>query len=230
MAVSTQSSNLFWFADKLAVPDIPQNDKYNKKFRHKDTPIIIDNGSWQCRAGWGTEDQPRLVFKSLMARMRGKRGEADYTLVGNDIANVETLRSSIKNQFDKNVVINFSNQEVILDHIFEKLGLSNEASIHHPIIINEPPCNPLYCQNAMTELLFEGYNVPALSYGVDGLYNLYHMLDGEVTDALVINAGYQTTHVLPVVNGRYIPGPSKRYHRLISLSLSLPLSLHDISY
>jgi actin-related protein 5 len=126
MAVSTQSkcnssfeviicliftgSNLFWFADKLAVPDIPQNDKYNKKFRHKDTPIIIDNGSWQCRAGWGTEDQPRLVFKSLMARMRGKRGEADYTLVGNDIANVETLRSSIKNQFDKNVVINFSNQ------------------------------------------------------------------------------------------------------------------------
>ena len=26
----------------------------------------------------------------------------------------------------------------------------------------------------MSELLFEGYTVPAISYGIDGLYSLYH--------------------------------------------------------
>ena len=38
------------------------------------------------------------------------QGEGDCTLVGNDIANIEALRSVVRNQFDRNVVVNFSNQ------------------------------------------------------------------------------------------------------------------------
>ena len=38
------------------------------------------------------------------------QGEGDYTVVGNDISNIETLRSVIRNQFDRNIVVNFSNQ------------------------------------------------------------------------------------------------------------------------
>ena len=36
------------------------------------------------------------------------------------------------------------------------------------------PFSPPYL--AMSELLFECYEVPALTYGIDGLYNLYHSL------------------------------------------------------
>ena len=38
------------------------------------------------------------------------QGEGDYTVVGNDISNIETLRSVIRNQFDRNIVVKFTNQ------------------------------------------------------------------------------------------------------------------------
>ncbi|XP_019849311.1 PREDICTED: actin-related protein 5-like [Amphimedon queenslandica] len=204
------SSDLYWFSDSHVTPDLPQDQYYYSSHCSANTPIIVDNGSWKCRAGWGSLDQPQFVFRSLMARMRGKRGENDFTLVGNDIGNIESLRSSIKNQFDRNVVTNFSNQEQIFDHLFTLLGLSNESSVHHPVLVSEPPCNPPYCRNIMSELLFECYQVPSVSYGIDALYNLYHTLGGRVSDALVINCGYQTTHVCPVLDGLFQPDQCKR--------------------
>ena len=83
----------------------------------------------------------------------------------------------------------------------------------------------------MSELLFECYQVPSVSYGIDALYNLYHSLGnknfivslycslslslslppgGCVSDALVINCGYQTTHICPVLDGLFQPDHSKR--------------------
>ncbi len=101
-----------------------------------------------------------------------------------------------------------------------------------------------YILLVMSELLFEGYGVPALCYGVDGLFSLYYdqgmtihvhvlplhvhvhvlslpihvhvlirvvvIVGGNVTDGLVLNSGYQTTHIIPVINGRIVPGHSKR--------------------
>ena len=40
---------------------------------HADKCIIIDNGSHTCRAGWSNEDQPKLVFRNLIAKLRGKK-------------------------------------------------------------------------------------------------------------------------------------------------------------
>ena len=57
----------------MVSPDQPHENTYRQRYQSEDTPIIIDNGSWQCKAGWGSEDTPLLVFRSLMARMRGKR-------------------------------------------------------------------------------------------------------------------------------------------------------------
>ena len=76
------------------------------------------------------------------------QGESDYTCIGNDITNVEAVRSSLRNQFDKNLVSNFVYQEQILDHAFSHLGLSDERSIAHPVVVTEPVCNPSYCRSA----------------------------------------------------------------------------------
>ena len=44
-------------------------------------PLVIDNGSFQTRAGWAAADpsvpaEPLLRFRSLAARSRGARGGA----------------------------------------------------------------------------------------------------------------------------------------------------------
>ena len=74
------------------------------------------------------------------------QGESDYTCIGNDITNVEAVRSSLKNQFDRNLVSNFVYQEQIFDYAFSHLGLHEESSVAHPVVLTEPVCNPTYCR------------------------------------------------------------------------------------
>ena len=148
------------------------------------------------------------------------QGETDCVLVGNDIPHIEAVRSTLKNQFDRNVVVNFSYQEQVLDHVFAHLGLGGESSVTHPVLITEPVCNPLqsrhaphthififlkcYRRSQMSELLFECYGVPAVTYGVDALFSAHSNLGiEEGTDALVVASGHQTPYVLPVLNGHF---------------------------
>ncbi|XP_067096402.1 actin-related protein 5 [Osmerus mordax] len=179
-------------------------------------PIVIDNGSFQTRAGWACKGDepgaPRLLFKSVAARSRG--AARSETQIGNDISNLEPLRWLLKSQFDRNVVVNFEIQELMFDYIFTHLGIGSEGGVEHPIVLTEAPCNPLHCRQMMSELLFECYRVPSVSYGVDSLYsfsynNAQHSLPPPHT-GIILSSGYHCSHVLPVINGRLDAGNCKR--------------------
>lgn len=60
----------------------------------------------------------------------------------------------------------------------------------------------------MSELLFEGYGVPAVSYGVDSLLSMYRNDIGD--SALIVNCGYHTIHIIPVIRGKVIAEQSRR--------------------
>uniref|UniRef100_A0AAR2IS07 Actin-related protein 5 n=1 Tax=Pygocentrus nattereri TaxID=42514 RepID=A0AAR2IS07_PYGNA len=171
-------------------------------------PIVVDNGSFQTRAGWacsGAElSGPSVLFRSVAARSRG--AARSETQVGNDIPNLEPLRWLLKSQFDRNVVVNFEIQELMLDYIFVHLGIGTEGHVEHPLVLTEAPCNPLHCRQMMSELLFECYGVPQVAYGVDSLFSFYSNntqcgLKPPHT-GLVISSGYHCSHVLPFINGR----------------------------
>ncbi|CAJ0935911.1 unnamed protein product [Ranitomeya imitator] len=66
----------------------------------------------------------------------------------------------------------------------------------------------------VSELLFECYRVPKVSFGIDGLYSLYHNKRAALpTSAIVVSSGYNCTHILPVLNGRL---DGKNSSRIIS--------------
>ena len=81
-----------------------------------------------------------------------------------------------------------------------------QAKVEHPVVVTEAPCNPLHCRQMMSELLFECYQVPHVSYGVDALYSFN--ANGAQQGApgprtgVVLSSGYHCSHVLPVINGR----------------------------
>ncbi|XP_061841543.1 actin-related protein 5 [Nerophis lumbriciformis] len=165
------------------------------------SPIVIDNGSFQTRADWATRDAeaPRLLFRSVAARSRG--AARSDTQIGNDIPNMEPLRWLLKSQFDRNVVVNLEVQELMFDHVFSRLNVTSEGCVDHPIVLTEAPCNPLHCRQMMSELLFECYGVPHVSYGVDALYSFHHNRRPPQT-AVVLSSGYHCSHILPVLDGR----------------------------
>ncbi|PNF25161.1 Actin-related protein 5 [Cryptotermes secundus] len=75
--------------------------------------------------------------------------------------------------------------------------------------MTEPFLNPNYSRHLMSELLFECYGVPSVCYGVDGLFSFRHN-HPKCSAALIINCGYHTTHILPVINNQVDPTRSRR--------------------
>lgn len=63
-------------------------------------------------------------------------------------------------------------------------------------------------RTVMSELLFECYSIPSVSYGIDSLFSFTHNQIGE--NGLIICCGYHTTHVIPVLNGRVISTHARR--------------------
>lgn len=127
------STNIFTFQDYKSTPD-PIYEVNLECLQPSPVPIIIDNGSFQTRAGWASDidelSVPRLQFKSVAARSRG--AARSETQIGNDIPNLEPLRWLLKSQFDRNVVVNFEIQELMFDYVFMHLGIATEVSINIP--------------------------------------------------------------------------------------------------
>ncbi|KAJ8712337.1 hypothetical protein PYW07_005179 [Mythimna separata] len=205
--------NVLVLKDYKTVPDIVHEYSPTLKFGH--IPLVIDNGSYQCRVGWSINDEPNLIFKNLIARPRKDRCKKDAEppvtppiQIGNDIVNIEAVRFQLKTQFDKNVVTHFEAQEQVFDYIFSQLGIDNEGSVPHPIAMTEAFVTPNYCRQLMSELLFEGYGVPGVSYGVDSLFSMYKNDIGDT--ALIVNCGYHTIHIIPVIRGQVIVDHARR--------------------
>lgn len=119
---------IFTFHDAKCSPD-PVFEIKPECLHPSPVPIVVDNGSFQTRAGWACKGEefslPVLLFKSVAARSRG--AARSETQVGNDIPNLEPLRWLLKSQFDRNVVVNFEIQELMLDYIFLHLGIGTEV-------------------------------------------------------------------------------------------------------
>ena len=166
-------------------------------------PIIFDNGSSHCRVGWASSNAPDLNFKNVIAKNRGNRKEKDWDIqIGNQITDIEAVRWLLRTPFDFDVVVNYSIQETLFDYAFQQLNIDSDGLILHPIVLTEPICNPSFCRKNMSELMFEAYNVPKLSYGIDCLFSHYFNAPKNSSDSsLIISSGFQSTHVLPIVMG-----------------------------
>ncbi|CAD5112428.1 DgyrCDS1650 [Dimorphilus gyrociliatus] len=186
------------FDDEKSIPDPVYK---NRPGNH--IPIVIDNGTFKCRAGYAHDDEPHMVFKSVICRQKGKPD-----IVGNDIPNVELVRWQLRTPFDRDIVTQYDFEEEILDHIFERLSITS-SSVTHPIVMTETICNPNYCRQQMNELLFECYNVPSVSYGIDALYSFFHE-QSMVEDALVVSIGYNCCHVIPILDGKMLLNSVRR--------------------
>ncbi|VVD01173.1 unnamed protein product [Leptidea sinapis] len=199
--------------DYKTVPDIVH--EYSPTLKYGNIPLVIDNGSYQCRVGWSISDEPLLIFKNVIARPRKDRCKKDAEppvtppiQIGNDILNIEAVRFQLKTQFDKNVVTHFEVQEQVCDYIFSHLGIDNEGSVPHPVVMTEAFVTPNYSRQLMSELLFEGYGVPAVSYGIDSLFSFYRNDIGD--SGLIVNCGYHTIHIIPVIRGNVIAEHARR--------------------
>lgn len=194
---------------EISIPTNP--DPFYNKYEYE-VPIAIDLGTSQFRVGLTNLTQPNNVFPSVLARYRDRKVLKTLTLVGNDVYRDLALKSSIKTPFDGPLITNWDYIEYMLDYSFEHVGaVSDNGRLNNPIIMNEPVGCPFNQRKTMYELLFEAYQVPLVVFGIDSLFSYYYNTNGNNrSSGLVIGAGNELTHIIPVHEGKGILLQTKR--------------------
>eukprot|EP00762_Andalucia_godoyi_P003064 ANDGO_01077.mRNA.1 Actin-related protein 5 len=197
--------NSIWnFAPSHWNPDVPSKDYAAIHQHHPTAPIVIDHGSFQVRVGWAHEQDPRYVFRNLVLRHKPVKNEEFRISVGNTIPESEMFKSVVRCPFERDVVYHFDSVEHVLDHSLSLLNLSS-SSVEHPFFLTECLANPNFCRGGVSEIVFEAYGAPALSYGLDGILALYKFETEQgrnIRHGLVIYSGSACTSIIPIVHGK----------------------------
>jgi len=82
----------------------------------------------------------------------------------------------------------------------------------------------------MSELLFETYSAPSISYGIDALFSYRQNVNSDNSTGLVISAGNHATHVIPVIAGRGILSQAKRLQWGGTQAVEFMLRLLQLKY
>lgn len=167
--------------------------------------LIIDNGSWQCRAGYspdthaGRQALPSLVVDSMVHRYQSDPSSSSASLwaVGRQ---APPRTTSSRSPFESGVVVHYTSMEHLLDNVLTRMAYSSEL----PVLMTECIGNPAYARNEMAELMFECYEVPALTFAADAPLAAYAVSSSSSSlpfpppdrYTLVIHAGNAATHLL----------------------------------
>ncbi|SMN18629.1 similar to Saccharomyces cerevisiae YNL059C ARP5 Nuclear actin-related protein involved in chromatin remodeling, component of chromatin-remodeling enzyme complexes [Maudiozyma saulgeensis] len=179
-------------------------DNYNP-----DTPIAVDFGSFNVRAGYVNQTSPTHVFINELTRYRDRKLARTFTFIGNDTLLDQTVCSQAKSPFDGSLITNWDYVEDIMEYTFNHLGVVSDNGVKNPLIINERLGCLASQRNNWYQILFESFNMSKVTFGVDSLFAYYANNDiGK--DGIVIDCGNQDTNVIPIVGGKAVLTESKR--------------------
>ncbi|KAJ9095021.1 hypothetical protein QFC21_005814 [Naganishia friedmannii] len=137
--------------------------------------IVIDNGTSHLRAGFASHSQPYINEPNQAAKFTSRKS-VRTVMYGRDCEMDNTAKGYIKPIFDGDILLTNELLETALDYSFHHLSplssplSAGPSSIPHPVIMTERLASPLYSRSITSELLFEAYSVPSVTYGVDSLF------------------------------------------------------------
>ncbi|KAJ8490886.1 hypothetical protein OPV22_012607 [Ensete ventricosum] len=180
--------------------------------------IVLDLGSYTCKAGYAGEDAPKAVFPSVVGSIyqAGATDEvkhekdsdsmydsenADKTktrklYVGTQALGYRRGHMEVISPIKDGVVVDWDIVDNIWNHAFRERLLIDPKE--HPMLLAEPSSNTPQQREKAAELMFESYKVPALFLAKNAV--LTSFASGRAT-SLVVDSGGGSTTVAAVHDG-----------------------------
>ncbi|KAK9074994.1 hypothetical protein SSX86_003313 [Deinandra increscens subsp. villosa] len=163
-------------------------------------PLVIDSGSGFVKAGFAGDDDPKVVFRTILGQPR------HTSAVGHnqDLVGGQALLGGGHMIFDSPIehgaVTNWDDMEKIWHHTFyNELRVNPEE---HPVLLTEPVLARKVDKEKTTQIMFETFNLPAMFLSKDALLSLYS--SGRTT-GIVLDIGDGVSQFVPVYEGRVLP-------------------------
>lgn len=157
-------------------------------------PIVLDTGSYACRAGLAGEEAPRLVVRSLASCAEAGRRPVCYgrDCLERDAAELRRLATAGRVDF-----------ALVGDFWRALAGVDPQLDFAaRPVLCARSALTPVADVLRAAELFFEELRAPLYHCASEALLALYS--SGRVT-GLVLNAGHTTTGVAAVFDGALLP-------------------------
>ncbi|WVR03473.1 hypothetical protein IAU60_000464 [Kwoniella sp. DSM 27419] len=191
-----------------------------------DPVICIDNGAQTWRAGYSHMSTPYIDRPNLIARYKDRKQAKNILLFGRDTEVDANSRSNARQMFDGDLLIHADMLECALDYTFCTLGIDT-STVEHPVVMTERLANPLFSRAMTSELLFELYGAPSVTFGIDSLFAFSRQ---QHQDGLAISLGHQASTVIPVLGGKGILSRAKRIPWGGAHASELMLKLAQLKY
>mmetsp|Transcript_15696 Transcript_15696/g.26968 ORF Transcript_15696/g.26968 Transcript_15696/m.26968 type:complete len:376 (+) Transcript_15696:54-1181(+) len=170
-------------------------------------PVVIDNGTGRLKAGFAGEDEPQLIFDTIVGSPKHRKVMAGAVEGDNFVGSqANELRGLLKLRYpmENGIVTDWIDMERVWAHAFSELKAQSKE---HPLLLTEAPLNPRRNREKAAEILFETFNVPALFISVQAILSLY--ASGRTT-GMVLDCGDGTCSATPVYEGFALPHAIER--------------------
>ena len=160
--------------------------------------IVIDNGSYNTKAGYAGHDSPQAIFRSIIGREKCRCGYicrcSHHYFVGNEAfyRNLPRIRHPMQNR----TVQNWDDMEKIWHYTF--YSALTISPYEYNILMTESSLTPNKTREKQMQIMFETFNVPkylSISSEAVAVY-----LTGR-TSAIALNIGHSSLTVAPIIDG-----------------------------
>ena len=168
--------------------------------------IVIDNGSYSCKAGFSEDDMPRVEIPTVLGKPSSLGEEENDDKDDEDLNQLDIFVGEeaiskggildLKYPIKRGKIEDFDTMKKLWNHIFYNELLAEAKS--HPVIVSESPFAPYEDKLKMAEVLFEELNVENLYMTNTSTLALY--ANGRTT-GIVVDVGYEMTSCVPIYEG-----------------------------
>lgn len=115
-------------------------------------PVVLDNGTYEVRVGYGGDETPRYVAPNCTARPRQQL----RVLVGDEIYSIKNLAQlEVTRPLERGILVNAGCQREVWARCFDSVMCEPRDS---RVVVTEAVLAPPSAQRAMDEILFEDFS------------------------------------------------------------------------